>query len=240
MKFIEKLFAGPFITRRLFLKISCMFTLFIVQSEKIWALFIERFPIRTVESDTFRFNPEDGRLTWKNGIEEPYFLVVDGLVKKPLRLSYEALKSLPQVTQISDFHCVEGWSVHDVNWGGFRFEVIVKDAMPLPEAKYVLFHSIGQTRSRPKGQDHYIESFPLSRLLDPAKKCLMALSMDSKELTQSHGGPLRVVSPYDMGYKNIKYVGKIEFVKQPRPGWWTLANSRYPIDAPVPKRRLRH
>ena len=31
------------------------------------------------------------------------------------------LQALPRADQVSDFHCVTGWSVQDVHWGGVRF-----------------------------------------------------------------------------------------------------------------------
>ncbi|MCX8070560.1 MAG: molybdopterin-dependent oxidoreductase, partial [Thermodesulfovibrionales bacterium] len=53
------------------------------------------------------------------------------------------------------------------------------------------------------------------------------------------GAPLRVISPFDLAYKSIKFVHRIEFDKSPRDGWWTIANPIYPQNAPVPKDRLR-
>jgi DMSO/TMAO reductase YedYZ molybdopterin-dependent catalytic subunit len=63
--------------------------------------------------------------------------------------------------------------------------------------------------------------------------------MNGKPLTHEHGAPLRLISPYDLGYKSIKYVTGIDFVKTAQPGWWTLANPIYPANAPVPASRLR-
>jgi DMSO/TMAO reductase YedYZ molybdopterin-dependent catalytic subunit len=165
--------------------------------------------------------------------------LIGGLVKNKVQLTYQELMKLHQVTQTSDFHCVEGWSVKDIQWGGIRFSEIVKIAKPQPEAKYVIFHSLGETDDPPKGQYNYVESFPLHHLLDPKKECLLAHSMNGKPLPHDHGAPLRVIAPHDMGYKNIKFVYRIDFAKEERPGWWTLANPVYPINAPVPASRLR-
>ena len=54
-----------------------------------------------------------------------------------------------------------------------------------------------------------------------------------------HGSPLRVISPFDLAYKSAKHVTGIELSDKAEAGWWTLANPIYPIDAPVPERRLR-
>ena len=110
---------------------------------------------------------------------------------------------------------------------------------PAREATHVLFHSFGTTGSSPKGQSHYIESLPLGELLDSTREILLALAMDKKPLPEEYGGPLRLIAPYDLGYKSIKFVSRIEFIKGARPGWWTLANPIYTIEARVPKNRLR-
>src|SRR5215208_6208202 len=47
-------------------------------------------------------------------------LDVDGLVDRPLRLTYDDLRGLPRTVEVRDFHCVTGWSVEDVRWTGVR------------------------------------------------------------------------------------------------------------------------
>ncbi len=203
------------------------------------ARFIKGFPVRTVEALDSNFDPRTGRLIRQGGEASPYKLTLDGLVQAPQRLSYQQLKHLPQVSQTSDFHCVEGWSVPDLTWGGFRFSELVKLARPKPQAKWVIFHSLGQTGQTPGGLNHYREPFPLAELLDPGRRIIMALSLGGKPLPQEHGAPLRVVAPLDLGYKSIKFVERVEFAAQAKPGWWTLANPIYPIKARVPASRLR-
>jgi DMSO/TMAO reductase YedYZ molybdopterin-dependent catalytic subunit len=51
---------------------------------------------------------------------------------------------------------------------------------------------------------------------------------------------LRVIAPPRLGYKSIKFVHRVEFVREPKPGWWTLANPIYDWDAKVPLSRLRN
>ena len=205
----------------------------------IYAFFIDKLPERTVEKGNFKFNRGTGQIEWEGGKKEQYRLVVDGLVKEAKRFSYEELKSLPHLEQISDFHCVEGWSVKDIRWGGFRFKEIIGRIEPLPEATHVVFHSFGKTGSAPKGQDHYIESFPISELLEPEREIILVLRMNNNPLPEEHGAPLRLIAPYDLAYKSIKFISRIEFSQGEKPGWWTLANPIYTIEARVPANRLR-
>lgn len=225
--------------RRIFLKgIGALGVLLAIPSGA-WSFFVSKFPVRTVEEKNFTFDPESGMLTRNEETKEPYQLVVDGLVEEPFSFSYQQLQALPQTSQISDFHCVEGWSVKDLGWGGIRFEEIVNRVKPKPDAKFAVFHALGETRSKPKGHRHYLESMPISQLLDPKQECLLVLSLDGQPLPLEHGAPLRLIAPYQLAYKSIKFVNRIEFTKKPQPGWWTLANPVYPIDAPVPEEMLR-
>lgn len=199
----------------------------------------EKLQTRTVEKKTFRFEPATGEVVYEGGRREPYVLVVDGLVRQAARFTYRQLLELPQSSQVSDFHCVEGWSVLDVAWKGVRFEEILKRVQPAAEARYCVFHSLGETDYVAQGLNHYIESLPLADLMDPEKQALLALEVDGRPLTHQRGAPLRVVSPFDLAYKSIKYVTRIELSDRAVKGWWTLANPIYPVDAPVEPERIR-
>jgi DMSO/TMAO reductase YedYZ molybdopterin-dependent catalytic subunit len=204
-----------------------------------WSFFLSQFETRTVEKENFTFDPSTGTVRWDGTRTEPYQLLVDGMVEAPARVSYKGLRGFPQISQVSDFHCVEGWSVPDVRWGGFRFQEILKRVKTKPGGDYVIFHALGETDSNPGGQRNYIESYSVKQLLDPKGEILLALDLEGKPLTHDRGAPLRLVAPYDLGYKSIKFITRIEFASSLRPGWWTLANPIYPVEAPVPSGRLR-
>lgn len=225
-------------SRRTFFIFSALMGLVFALPPRLRAFVMDTFPVRTVEKDNFRFDPRSGKIKWKDR-DEPYALEVTGMVDKPFKLSYRELRALPQIAQTSDFHCVEGWDVEDVKWGGFRFSEVIGRAHPRPGAAYAVFHALGQTSSSPGGFSHYVESHPVSYLTDPSRQCLMALDMGGKPLEHDHGAPMRVIAPFSLGYKNIKYVTRIEFASKPQDGWWTMANPVYNIDAPVEDYRLR-
>jgi hypothetical protein len=84
----------------------------------------------------------------------------------PKSFSYSDLKAFRPIERVSDFHCVEGWSVPDIQWGGFRFSEILSHVAPKPQAEHIAFHSFGKTSAAPKGQAHYIESLPI---VDPGQ-----------------------------------------------------------------------
>jgi hypothetical protein len=228
------------IGRRIFLKASLGGIAFLLTAPaRGLAFFLSQFQTRTVEKENFSFDPRTGMVEMKGKRPEPYRLNVGGLVENPVKFSYPELRGLSRIVQVSDFHCVEGWSVEDARWGGLRFEEIFKRVKIKAGAEYVIFHALGETASQPEGQKNYIESFPLRKLLDPGEEILLALDLDEKPLTHERGAPLRVVAPHQLGYKSIKFVTAIEFSSVQRAGWWSLGDSVYPVDAPVPPGRLR-
>ena len=138
-------------------------------------------------------------------------LRIDGLVARPLTLSYEQLRALPRAEQTSDFHCVTGWSVKNVHWAGVRFHDLLAAAGPQPSAGALTFVSA----ERP-----YVDSLTLEEAY--LKEAMLAYEMDGKPLSRPHGAPMRVVIPEMYGYKNVKWVERIVVTDRPLDGYWEL------------------
>ena len=204
-----------------------------------WSMIVQAFQTRTVEEGPPAFDSATGELVLTDGSRETYALVVDGLAQRPLTLNYAQLRALPQVSQTSDFHCVEGWSVLDVAWGGVRLREIVELAKPAASATHVVFHALGETGYGKGALQNYHECLPLADLLRPELDYLLALDLGGAPLPLDRGAPVRLVCPFDLAYKSIKFVARIEFTDAPQDGWWTVANPVYPLNAPVPAKRLR-
>src|SRR5262245_34844681 len=56
-----------------------------------------------------------------NVLLDRWSLEVSGLVENPVALTWDAFMALPQVDDVSDFHCVTTWSRFDNRWRGVRF-----------------------------------------------------------------------------------------------------------------------
>ena len=153
-------------------------------------------------------------------------LRVDGLVESPQDLAFADLVSLPREDPVTDFHCVEGWSVYDVPWNGVSLGSLLDRARPLASAGYAAFHTV---------RNAYNESVPLAVALEP--RTLLAYGVGGFTLPLAHGFPLRVVVPRLLGYKNAKYVYRVEVTDRPVNGFWVRAG--YPYAGEVPARRLR-
>ncbi|CAN5191576.1 sulfite oxidase-like oxidoreductase [soil metagenome] len=138
-------------------------------------------------------------------------LRIDGLVERPLELTYEDLLGLPPADQVSDFHCVTGWSVEDVRWTGVRFADLLRNARPLPEARALAFVS---------AEEPYVDTLTLEQAHLP--EVMLAYRMDSKPLTRPHGAPARLVIPQMYGYKGVKWVNRIVALPRVVDGFWEV------------------
>jgi DMSO/TMAO reductase YedYZ molybdopterin-dependent catalytic subunit len=141
--------------------------------------------------------------------ERSFTLEIDGLVRKPQKLTYEQLLALPRANQVSNFHCVTGWSVQGVQWGGVRFRDLLALAEPLPSAKAIRFVSLEQP---------YDDSLTLDQALLP--NVMLAYELDGKPLSRPHGAPARVVIPEMYGYKGVKWLTRMELVDHQPTGYW--------------------
>ncbi|MBN1652456.1 MAG: molybdopterin-dependent oxidoreductase [Deltaproteobacteria bacterium] len=153
-------------------------------------------------------------------------LVVDGLVERPQSFGFDQLLALSRQDQITDFHCVEGWSVYDVPWNGVHISEIFEQVGPLSRASHLTLYSIG---------DVYLESIPIEVAYEP--KTMLAYGIDGSTIPVAHGFPLRLVIPRMLAYKNSKYLYRIELTDAAIEGFWIKYG--YPYEAVVSEGRLR-
>src|SRR4051794_35198922 len=66
-------------------------------------------------------------------------LTVDGLVERPLSLTYAEILALPQSELVADIHCVTSWSHFGMLFRGLPRGVVLGRAVPRPEARFVRF-----------------------------------------------------------------------------------------------------
>jgi DMSO/TMAO reductase YedYZ molybdopterin-dependent catalytic subunit len=137
-------------------------------------------------------------------------LTIDGLVEKPVTLDWPRLNALPQVTDVSDFHCVTTWSKYDCEWSGVAFTTLYELVMPQPGAKFVYFTSY----------DGYSTNVPLAHCLDD--DVLLATKFAGAPVSREHGGPARIIIPKLYAWKGAKFVKSITFLAEDRLGFWEV------------------
>ena len=147
-----------------------------------------------------------------------YRLRVAGLVTRPVTLTLDDLRALPQTGITADFQCVTGWRVNDVPWSGVLLRDLLAEVGVRPEARALEFGS---------SDDVYTESLTL----DQARRddVLVATSMLGGPVTDQHGGPVRLYVAPMYGYKSLKWLDRIELTEQVRPGYWEQRG--YDVDA---------
>jgi len=139
---------------------------------------------------------------------ETWELIVDGAVEEPQRLSWKDFLALPQVEDVSDFHCVTTWSKMDVPWKGVQLATVIALARPKPEASHVMTHAY----------DGYTTNLPLEEALKD--DVLLVHSAEGRPLPKEHGGPVRIITPQLYAWKGAKWIHRIELLTLDRLGYW--------------------
>ncbi len=131
-------------------------------------------------------------------------LAVDGLVARPLSLSLAQLRAAPHRTQITRHDCVEGWSAIG-QWTGTPLRLLLQQAGLSTTARYIVFHCADDSGGAP-----YYESVDLIDAFHP--QTILAWGMNGAALSVPHGAPVRLRVERQLGYKQAKYVMRIEAV----------------------------
>lgn len=172
-------------------------------------------------------------------VDPNWKIEVSGLVEN--KKSY----SLPELIELGGglvdrtyrFRCVEGWSMV-LPWKGFLLSKCIEKLKPKKEAKFVKFTSHSNKKDFPNLslQPQYPWPYTEGLTIDEAQNplTLIATGLYGKSLPKQNGAPLRLVTPWKYGFKNIKSIVKIEFVSdQPKTLWNTLAPNEYGFYANV-------
>ena len=141
---------------------------------------------------------------------ENWRLRVTGLVENALAWTLPEFMALPQNEFVSDIHCVTAWSRYDNHWRGVAALTLLDLVKPKADARHVVFHAY----------DGYTTNTKLDVFAAP--DVLLAHSWEGQPLPREHGGPVRVVVPKFYFWKSAKWVNRIEFTAEDRPGFWEV------------------
>jgi len=126
-----------------------------------------------------------------------YTLTIDGLVGKPVALSYDEVLDNQKYTKAVTLHCVEGWSV-DILWEGILLADLFEGVDVQASADTVIFYS----------EDGYSTSLPLQTIME--RQLMLAYKMNGVVLPPERGFPFQLVAEDKLGYKWIKWITRIE------------------------------
>ena len=135
-----------------------------------------------------------------------YRLRIGGLVDNPVELTLDELHAMPYHEQITQHFCIQGWS-GIAKWGGVSMRTICDLVKPRPDAKWVVFYSLGDG---PDGGIYY-DAHPIEQMR--YQLSMLAYNMNDQALDYGHGAPLRLRNEIQLGFKQIKWIAGIEFVE---------------------------
>jgi sulfoxide reductase catalytic subunit YedY len=168
----------------------------------------------------------------------PWPIQISGLVEKPQTIdAQELVDQFTLEERVYRFRCVEAWSMI-VPWTGFPLSKLLEKVGPKSEAKFVRFETFNRPAQAP-GMVRlpnypwpYFEGLRMDEAMHPLT--MVVTGIYGKPLPKQHGAPVRIVVPWKYGYKSIKSIVKIEFIKeQPKTFWETLAADEYPFESNV-------
>ncbi|WP_028612705.1 molybdopterin-dependent oxidoreductase [Paenibacillus harenae] len=134
---------------------------------------------------------------------------IDGLVNKSFKWNWEKFVALKRTVQVSDFHCVTGWSVYKNTWEGIPLKTLLKEAGVKPNAKTVKFYS---------GDGVYTDTLTLEQA--DMDDVMVAVMHDGKPIPSDLGGPVRLIVPKMYAYKSVKWLNRIELIEGEHVGYW--------------------
>ncbi len=141
-------------------------------------------------------------------------LRVDGLVERPVELTYEQVRQLPQSAGFYTLMCISnevgGDLIGNAHWRGTTLRWLLGQAGVRDGALKVVFSAA----------DGYKDSVRLDRALHP--DALLAWEMNGQPLAKEHGFPVRLLIPDIYGMKNVKWLTGITLVREDFKGYWQV------------------
>ena len=131
-----------------------------------------------------------------------------GLVKQPIRLSFDDVVALGAREQVSDIHCVTRWTKLDMPWKGVPMRALLDRVQLLDSVRFVIAHA----------EQGYTANLPIEVIRDD--DVMLAYEAEGRPLTPEHGFPLRLLVPSRYFWKSAKWLRGIEFSDTDKPGFW--------------------
>ncbi len=180
-----------------------------------------------------KLNPRSWRLT------------VEGLVDRPLEISYKDLLNLPSRSMMMTLECAGNsrifltpkvgglqWglgAVGNAEWTGVPLAVVLERAGVRPGAVEVVLEGAdaGEIKKDPQspGKIHFARSLPLEKAL--RSDVVLAYEMNGTQLPVAHGFPLRAVVPGWYAMASVKWLTRIVVTDRVFQGYFQTADYTY-------------
>jgi len=174
-----------------------------------------------------------------------YQLRIDGAVRNPLTLSYQELREMPFETRTATLECagngrvflvpqVRGaqWelgAVGNAEWTGVPLRALLERAGLEDDACEVVLEGADRGTPTeepiPPGPISYARSVPREKAVQP--EVLIAYQMNGRDLSRDHGYPVRAIVPGHYGMASVKWLTRIQAVREPFQGYWQTSDYGY-------------
>jgi DMSO/TMAO reductase YedYZ molybdopterin-dependent catalytic subunit len=139
---------------------------------------------------------------------EDWTFEINGLVKKPMRWTWDEFRRLKSESYTADIHCVTKWSKLGTQWEGVSVDTLLEYVELEPNAHYVTAFCDGG----------YTTNLPLEDIT--GGKAFIAYNYEGQPLPREHGGPARLVVPHLYFWKSAKWVRGLTFTEKDELGFW--------------------
>lgn len=139
-------------------------------------------------------------------------LSVDGLVERPMVLTYDQFMAKPSMTQVVTLECVgntvAGEFISTAEWTGVSLRALLEECGAGEQAYDIVLH----------GADGFSDSIRYGRAM--AGDVMIAHTMNGVTLPLGHGFPARAIVPDHYGMKSVQWLTKIEVVAHDYTGYY--------------------
>jgi len=180
--------------------------------------------------------PEVDAATWR--------LEIGGAVERPLALELDALRARPAVSAAVTMECAgngrallephvvsQPWLVEAIGtarWTGAALAPILEEAGVAEDAVEIVFSGLDRGIEGDIEQT-YARALPLEEAM--RDDLLLAYEMNGAPLLPQHGSPLRLVVPGWYGMTHVKWLARIEVLREPFTGYQNARGYRFRTDA---------
>jgi DMSO/TMAO reductase YedYZ molybdopterin-dependent catalytic subunit len=192
-------------------------------------------------------------------------LVVGGAVANPLTVTLDDLRALPSIERAVTLECAgngrlsmrplpngEPWgdyAVSTARWRGARLSDVLQQAAPASDGVEVRFSGAdhGAYLLQPVLPDtdasdlRFVRSLPIEVARDRDAEILLAYEMNGEPLKPDHGAPFRLVVPHWYAVASVKWLQRIDVLREPHTGEFQTGHYMYdwPDRAPEPVTLMR-
>jgi DMSO/TMAO reductase YedYZ molybdopterin-dependent catalytic subunit len=172
-------------------------------------------------------------------------LRVGGAVREPLTLTYRSLREMPSQTVIATLECAgnsrvflvpsvpgaqwELGAVGTAEWTGVPLAALLERAGIADDACEIVLEGadrgIPAEPPVPPGPISYARSLSRNKALQG--DVLIAYQMNGRDIPRDHGYPVRAIVPGHFGMASVKWLTRIEAVREPFQGYWQTSDYGY-------------